>query len=235
MENAFEILINLLLALVFTLGGIVVGYVGWKLGLLWWRNKDREYESLHSTLLQISLPRDNEIKIDAAEQMFASLYAIRKTDPSAYFQRQPHLSFEIVGMPGDIRFYVYVSNKYRDLVEKQINGAYPEADITTVDPKHARQKEEYLLGGEYNIFSENAKIACRSLLLKTSDYLPIKVFKDLPTDPLSSITSVLSKMSPGEGASIQIVVSPAGDSWKKQGKGYIAKTKKNEANPETEF
>ncbi|KKS00827.1 MAG: hypothetical protein UU52_C0026G0015 [Candidatus Levybacteria bacterium GW2011_GWB1_41_21] len=76
-------------------------------------------------------------------------------------------------------------------------------------------------------------MAFASLRLKSSDYMPMKVFKDLPTDPLSSITSVLAKMGEGEGAAIQVIVSPADGKWKKQGRTYLSKTKKNEANPET--
>ncbi|MBI2190252.1 MAG: hypothetical protein HYU49_01795, partial [Candidatus Levybacteria bacterium] len=90
-----------------------------------------------------------------------------------------------------------------------------------------------VIGSEYNIFSESAKVAFASLRLKKHDYLPIKVFKDLPTDPLSSITSVLAKMTEGEGAAIQIMASPADSKWKNFGRNYIAKTKKTEANPET--
>src|SRR3990167_9625993 len=63
--------------------------------------------------------------------------------------------------------------------------------------------------------------------------MSIKVFKDLPTDPLSSITSVLAKMGNGEGAAIQLLLSPADSKWKKLGRAYLSKTKKDEANPET--
>ena len=45
---------------------------------LWMKFKNRERQSLESVLLQIALPRDNETKIDVAEQMFASLYSIKK-------------------------------------------------------------------------------------------------------------------------------------------------------------
>lgn len=205
------------------------GYV-W---ILWYRNRGRDKESLDSVLLQVAVSRDNEIKIDAAEQMFASLASIRKGGRFAFFHPQPHFSFEIVGLPGDIRFYVYVSNKLRDLVEKQINGAYPDADITVVEEKASKQKGEYLIGNEYNIFSETGKVAFASFKLKSADYLPIKVYKDLSVDPLSSITSVLAKMTEGEGAAIQVLMSPSDGTWKKYGKAHIAKTKKTEANPET--
>src|SRR5207249_3323030 len=63
-------------------------------------------------------------------------------------------------------------------------------------------------------------------------YMPIKIYKDLPVDPLSSISSVLAKMGEGEGAVIQILVSPAEDSWRKVGRNYVGSTKKNEASPE---
>ncbi len=60
--------------------------------LMWIRNKSRESVALNSTLLQVTVPRDNEIKIDAAEQMFSALYAIRKTyssDKLAYYISAP--------------------------------------------------------------------------------------------------------------------------------------------------
>jgi hypothetical protein len=222
--------------LIFSLVGIIVfGLFCWGGGylfILWSRNRHREEEALHSVMLQITLPRENEIKIDAAEQLFASLAAIEKHSSFHFLHNQPHLSFEIVGMPGEIHFYVNVPKKLQDLVEKQINGAYPDADIQVVTPKSV-QRKEYVLGDEYNIFSENGQVAFASLKLKGPDYAPIKMYKDLAVDPLSSITSVLAKMTDGEGAAIQIMVSPAGHKWQHKGREYIAKTKKNEANPDT--
>ena len=47
------------------------------------------------------------------------------------------------------------------------------------------------MGNEYNIFSSEGKVAFASMKLKGYDYMPIKVFKDLPTDPLSSIHQFL--------------------------------------------
>src|SRR3990167_2602334 len=69
--------------------------------LLWYRNREREAYSLNSTLLQVALPRDNEIKIDAAEQLFASLASLRKGGRLSFLKMQPQLSFEIVGIPSD--------------------------------------------------------------------------------------------------------------------------------------
>lgn len=225
-----------LTALISVLVGLVI-FSGFALGLgyvfiLWYRNRHREHDALHSVMLQVTVPRENEIKIDAAEQLFASFASLAKHSMFHFLHNQPHLSFEIVGMPGEIHFYVNVPKKLQDLVEKQINGAYPDADIKVVDKKSVQHKE-YVLGDEYNIFSETGHVAFASLKLKGADYAPIKMYKDLAVDPLSSITSVLAKMTDGEGAAIQIMVSPSDDHWKHKGREYLSKTKKAEANPET--
>ncbi len=216
---------------------LFIGFLlaGGYLFLIWYRNRQRESEALNSVLLQISLPRDNDIKIDAAEQMIGSLASLGKAKKILGITRKeaPHLSLEIVGLPGDIRFYVHVSNKHRDFVEKQINGAYPDAEIVVVTEGAAKQKEGSVIGGEYNIFSDDGKVAFASLRLKGSHFKPIKPYKEMATDPLSSITSILAKMTEGEGAAIQILISPAEGEWKKLGKQHISHTKKTEANPET--
>src|SRR4030042_130177 len=195
---------------------VVVGYV-W---MIWMRNKDREERSLDFVLLQVAVPRDNEIKIDAAEQMFSSIYSIYKSSTFSFFKPQDHLSLEIVAWPEQIRFYISCPRNIQDLVEKQIHGAYPGADVKVVD--------------EYNIFSEDGKLAFAALKLKSADYLPIKTYKELATDSLSQITSALAKMQPGEGAAIQILTSPANTRWRASGKRFVTKTKESELTPKTE-
>jgi hypothetical protein len=206
--------ISLVFILVILLGFVIIGYVVFLL----WKYRDREERSLQYVLLQIAVPRENEIKIDAAEQMFASLYSIFKSGFWSFLSPQQHLSFEIVAKQEDIRFYAAVPRKLMDLVEKQIHGAYPGADIKEID--------------EYSIFTETGRVAYAALRLKNVNYMPIRVFRDLPTDPLSSITSVLAKMREGEGAVIQVLVQPTDGTWRSLGRSYISKTKKEEANPE---
>ncbi len=115
-----------LFILVVVLAGItLVGLLGYWAGyvlFLLYKYRKREEISLKSVLLQVSLPRENDYKIDSAEQMFAGFAAIRKGGRFSFLSPQPFISFEIVAQPADIRFYVYTPQKYRDLVEKQING-----------------------------------------------------------------------------------------------------------------
>lgn len=195
-------------------GLVLLGYIMFLL----WKYRHREKASLDFVTLQIAVPKDNEIKIDAAEQMFSSLHSIYNSDFWAFLKPQEHISFEIVAKKEDIRFYVSCSHHLMDLVEKQIHGAYPGADIKEVE--------------EYNIFSKEGHVAFAQLYPSGSSYMPIRSFRDLPVDSLSLLTSVLAKMQENEGAAIQILIQPASGKWKHQGQSFISSTKKHEANPE---
>jgi len=212
-SNLQQGVISLLIILLSLIALFVLGYIF----VLWWRHHSREEKSLDYVLLQITVPFDNEIKIDAAEQMFASLFSMKKGGMLNFLHLQSHISFEIVAKHEDIRFYISTPFKLKDMLEKQINGAYPDAEILEIP--------------EYNLFSSNGRVAFAEYELKQASYHPIKLFKDLPTDPLSSMTTALSKMGPEEGATIQILVSPADKKWRTLGKSYIASTKKLESDP----
>lgn len=196
-----------------------IGY-GW---ILYLRHRDREKASLDMVCLQVAVPRDNEIKIDAMEQVFSSLYSIKKGSRGwfgalNFLVVQPHISFEIVAQKEDVRFYIVVPGKLRDLLEKQIHGGYPGAEIKVVD--------------EPTIFDEKGVVEFSWMVLRNAAYYPIQTFKNLATDPMAGLTSALAKMGEGEGAHIQLLILPADGSWKGNGRAWIGRTKKNEANPE---
>ena len=69
---------------------------------------------------------------------------------------------------------------YKDLIERQVHGAYPDAEIKEVQ--------------EINLFEAEGKVAYKSFQLGKANYYPLKTFKDLPTDILASVTSTLSKI-----------------------------------------
>lgn len=184
----------------------------------WLRFRGREKYSLGFVILKVLLPKDNEIKIDAAEQMFASLYSLKNSGVSSFFKPEDHFSFEIVALKESIAFYVAVPGELKDHIEKQIYGAYPSAEIEEVE--------------EYNIFSQGGKVAFASLTLSSASYFPIKTYKDLPTDGLSLLTSALSKMDEGEGAIVQFLLEPAGEGWQHAGEKFVSETKKRESDPQ---
>ena len=186
--------------------------------IIYFRLKKREKVSLEMTTVEIKVPKDNEIKIDAAEQMFASFSSLKKSGFMSFLDVEDVIAFEIVGKNSDIRFYVSAPSKIIDLIEKTVYGYYPSADIRRVE--------------EPNIFSEEGKVDYCALVQKTYPYYPVKTYKELPTDSISAIASSLSKMDEGEGAIVQILIRPASSSWKKAGKAYISSVKKTESDPE---
>ncbi len=205
------------LLLIFLILGIFVSFI--YMILQWIKHRKRNKYALDFVTLLVRVPKENEIKIDAAEQMFTGLHYIAN---DSFWRRliEPDevIAFELVALKEDIAFYVSAPNNIRDLVEKQIHGAYPQADIKEVE--------------EVNIFAEKSRVAFAPVVMDKANYYPLRVYKDLPNDGLSLLTSALAKMGEGEGASVQFLVQPVGDKWKKKGRGYMSNEKKREANPE---
>ncbi|MCB9813426.1 MAG: type IV secretion system DNA-binding domain-containing protein [Pseudomonadales bacterium] len=218
MEGDFTARIaSFLMLLIFAILFLAIFIVFIYMVFQWFKHRNREKVALEFVSLLIRVPKDNETKIDAAEQLFASLYSLKKSGIFAWAKAENLFSFEIVALQEEISFYMNCPRKIRDLVEKQIHGAYPNADIKEVD--------------EVNIFSKKGKVAFASLKLEKATYIPLKMFKDLPTDGLSLLTSALSKMGAGEGAIIQILLQPESRKWQKQGRSFVAAQKKREADP----
>src|SRR3989338_5549288 len=86
--------------------------------ILYFRLKKRENMAFEMTTLEIKLPKENEIKIDSAEQMFASFSSLKKRGFFSFLDVDDSLAFEIVGKKTDIRFYISAPTKIIDLVEK---------------------------------------------------------------------------------------------------------------------
>ncbi len=186
--------------------------------LQWIKFRNREEVSLNFVTMQIAVPRDNEVKIDSMEQVFNSLYSIKKGGFWQRFRAQQHISLEIVAKKEDIRFYVSCHRNNAELVEKLLAGAYSGAEVKIVE--------------EPNVFSKDGKVAFAELALKKKNFYPLKPYKDMPVDPLSSITASLAKLGEGEAMIIQMIVTPAESAWSKAGSVFLSTTKKDEANPE---
>ena len=79
----------------------VLGIIGW-IAIMWLKWRDREEKSLKQVNLLVAVPQDNEVKIDAMEQIISSFASIYKTAKPKFVQAwisQPSASLEIVGVP----------------------------------------------------------------------------------------------------------------------------------------
>ena len=165
-----------------------------------WLN-DQKY-----TTLRIDVPKNNEKTPLAAEQMFASIHGIY-SDSSLY---QNHLSFEIVAKDKYIQFYINVPTHIKDFVEGQIYAQYPTVEISEV-PDFTKDLKPH-----------GVNFAVSELGLNKPDVYPIRFFDSFEVDPLSGITSVMSKLSPGEQVWFQLLIRPVGDSWQDKGNSIVA-------------
>jgi len=158
------------------------------------------------TTLRIDVPRNNEKTPLAAEQMFASIHGIY-SESSLY---QPMIGFEIVAKDKFIQFYVHTPVHLKDFVEGQIYAQYPTVEINEVD--------DYSEG----IKNTNVNYATAELALTKPDVYPIKCFDSFEVDPLSGITSVMSKLEGQEQVWFQILIRPMGDEWQEKGNSIIS-------------
>lgn len=171
--------------------------------------------SLGTALLLVLAPIEREKENDTLEklreriavmeQFFAGITTMKENSKwKKFFIGDPHISFEIATINGQVRFMIGVSEKYKDFVEKQLLGVFPDAKI-----------EE--MAEDYTIFSEQCAVAASIGSLSKLDAYPIKTYKKLESDSLGGITNAFSKIKEMEGAAIQILIKPAHKRWEKQG------------------
>ena len=181
------------------------------LGFLTYRNYKKinklKILNVDSVLLMLEIPRTNDKKELAAEQLFASLHGILrdKTELKNSGGVQEHLSFEIVSTGGQIRFYVWTPKVLQSFVEGQIYAQYPTVQIYKV-------KEDYVeKGKDYPV------IYSSEITLTENEVLPIKTFENFEVDPLAGITGTLAKLNPDKNEElwIQILTRPIPDDWHK--------------------
>lgn len=179
-----------------------------------------EKQSLSAVNFEVRVPKNNETEIQAADQMFSGLLAISE-ELKGFAQKtksRSFVSFEIVALPESIRFYTICSKKIANTVEKAINSAYPNAEISRAD--------------EYNIFPDGSKVEFAALQLANDTYKPIRSYDELTTDSMASILTTMGKLTMGEAAALQIIITSAGSSWRNKGKGFVKKVRDHNADPE---
>jgi hypothetical protein len=170
-------------------------------------------------VLLLQVPRTNEKKELAAEQMFASLHGLLTTAEKSFFKTTVHerISFEIAVQNKQIGFYVWVPEHLKSFVEEQVYAQYPTVHISEVD--------DYTLAD-----AAHANVQVTSeLKLIANEALPIKTFPSFEVDPLAAITATLAKFEENEEAWLQVIVRPAAESWHKKSEKYASSIRNKKA------
>ncbi len=173
------------------------------------------HDSDDGVVLLLQVPRTNEKKELAAEQMFASLHGLLTIPlvggsmfaPKAKRER---VGFEIAVLKKRIGFYIWVPKYLESYVEEQIYAQYPTVQISTV--------EDYATAHE----GEFSTTLVTEMKPTVNDVLPIKTFQSFEVDPLAAITATLAKFEEDEEAWVQLIVRPADAQWHRKSEKYVS-------------
>lgn len=148
-------------------------------------------------------------EIGVMEQLLVTLTNIKKNIGlfKKFFYGYPNISMEIANPAGseEIFFYLAIPRKFREGIEKQVLGFFPNAVIEKIQ--------------DYTIFYPGNFTAAATLKLKNKYMLPLRTYQMMNVDPLGEISNSLSKLNESkEGAAIQIVLSPSDFEWKSKGR-----------------
>lgn len=167
-------------------------------------------------VLLLQVPRTNEKKELAAEQMFASLHGLlTMPSPGGLFGKvyRERIGFEIAVRKKRIGFYVWVPQYLKSFVEEQIYAQYPTVQISEVEDYSMENQTAY----PTTLVSE--------MKMVTNDVLPIKTFQSFEVDPLAAITATLAKFEEDEEAWVQLLIRPAAAQWHRKSEKYQAAMK----------
>lgn len=183
--------------------------------------KQEIWKSADMSLFEIALPeatdqaQDFRQMIALMERFYAGMQAIGPGDnPDKRF-----ISIEcaVQNVGKQIVFYIAVPRKSSDLLEKQILGLYPTARV-----------EE--LTNDYNIFADGGVTAAAVGSSSVRDVLLMKTYDTFDHDPVDVVLNAFSKIDhEGEGAAIQVIIRPAGQSFLKQYGSVLEKLRKGES------
>ncbi len=166
----------------------------------WWRR--RHLANLDLKILAIRIPRhdkedgerDFAKQINLSEQLFVALSSIGR--PFVF-------EASVLNTGEEIRFYLAVPRTSLEFARKTVQGFFLDAQVEETS--------------DYTIFETGSQVAAGYLSLDKHFVLPVASYRESEADIFSPILSTLSKLAENdEGASIQVVVSPTGDTAKKE-------------------
>lgn len=189
--------------------------------------REQFLKSIKWIFLAISVPGESKVDPKSMEQVIAGFYGV-KSEPNfveKYWEGQAnyHLSLELIGIDGHIRFVIGAPEKFRDLIEANIYAYYPEAEIVEIED-YTKYMPEMFPNDKYDLFGTE-------FVLSKPDAYPIRTYKKFANevdkgfiDPVATITEVMSRLREGEQIWLQWLIRPTiDDSWKKEGEKLIAK------------
>lgn len=174
-----------------------------------------EWKALHLKLFEIVPPhydpvesakenrRDPKSSIAMMEQLYAALQMIAN-DPENSADNYYSLEIALSQNSNEVIFYIAVPSDIEAILEKTLQGYFPGIEVLP----HAQ---------DYNIFNDQGYQVGAYAKTTENAALPLKTYKNIEGDPITVIMNSFTKLQEkGEGASMQILVRPVGDTFKKE-------------------
>jgi len=172
-------------------------------------------------LLEVRLPKDIVKSPEGMEIFFSYLHGGGPGSWGAAFvegEVRPWYSCEIVSIEGEVRFFIWMSDKKnRMVIENQLYAQYPNVEIYEVKPEDDYAKNLN--------FSDVSNVHGVQYKLAKADPYPIKTYLDYglsddqkeeyKIDPITNVIEFLGSMKTGECACVQIMFRKhAKEGWK---------------------
>jgi hypothetical protein len=184
----------------------LVVFLGFNIFVKLAQGKGKMIRALNMSLFLVSVPKistEEKAKkpfkelVAVMEQFYASLSNLKEKGAKAFWYGQQVFALELAvpHVGEEICFYVACPKRLAAVIEKQIHGFFPTAEVKPVK--------------DYNIFNPEGVSCGAALSLSRGVLLPFKTYQNLEADPLNEIANALSKLEiEGEGAAIQIIIRP---------------------------
>ncbi|OGJ57554.1 hypothetical protein A3H22_01020 [Candidatus Peribacteria bacterium RIFCSPLOWO2_12_FULL_55_15] len=205
---------NILFSLVVITGtALALCIVGWFLRLFSDRRREENLVFFQMVLPKKESREEKEVGteqygkdvkevIGVMDHLFQSIHGLYNGTIKRFVSGQPFFSFEYAALGGEILFFCVCPRNIAQFLEKQITSFYPDAILDEVE--------------DYNIFTEQSVMTARTLLASKGYVSVFKMYQQLKSDSLNTITNAFSKLSKEEGAAIQIVMRPVKQGWQRK-------------------
>ena len=184
-------------------------------------------------ILELKIPREVRKSPQAMEQVLTAIHSLRNApgDIKEWYwdgEVTRWYALEMVSFGGEVRFFLRVYKRQKDLVQAAFFSYYPDLEVVEADdymdlfPKDMTEtyaKQMDIWGTEMVLVNEGA--------------YPIKTYEDFEHmeeekqfDPISTFLEVLGKLRKEETVGIQILIAPASPKWRDEFEGTVNKLKK---------
>ncbi|MDE2018818.1 MAG: hypothetical protein KGJ13_00530 [Patescibacteria group bacterium] len=178
-------------------------------------------------LLEIKIPKNVLKTPKAMEQIFAAAhtpysFGIKKFNKWFKGQVELWMSFEIMGRAGESHFYLRLPSQFRNMMEAAIYSQYPEVEIT--------EAEDYVAEMPQTLPNKDIQIFGYDQILGKENYYPILTYpafeanvEEQRLDSIALLMEGMAKLKDEEQMWMQILVTPTGTDWGKEGEKAVNK------------